>query len=100
MNYVYILQSSKDKQLYVGCTNDLQNRVREHSSGDVRSTKARQPLRLLHYEAFIDKTDAFAREQWLKTGWGRNQLSKMLSNSLKVSAVKESKNLPKLSGKI
>lgn len=87
MYYVYILQSIKDKQLYIGCTKDLQKRVREHNSGDVRATKVRLPLNVIHYEAFVDKSDAFAREQWLKTGWGRNQLQKMLSNSLKFSVV-------------
>jgi len=95
MQYVYILRSTKDNQMYIGCTKDLQKRVREHNSGDVSSTKARLPLELVHYEAFSNKQDAFAREQWLKTGWGRNQLSKILSNTLKVSAVR--KNPPKLS---
>jgi putative endonuclease len=89
MHYVYILQSEKDKQLYIGCTKDLQKRVREHNSGDVRATKSRIPLKVVHYEAFTDKMDAFAREQWLKTGWGRTQIEKMLTNALKVSAVKE-----------
>jgi predicted GIY-YIG superfamily endonuclease len=39
-------------------------------------------LILIYYEAFIDKHDAFNREQWLKTGWGRNQLKKILRNYL------------------
>jgi hypothetical protein len=30
-----------------------------------------------------NKKDAFAREQWLKTGWGRNQIEKTLSNFFK-----------------
>lgn len=98
MHYVYILQSGKDGKLYIGCTNDLQKRVREHNSGDVRATKARVPLEVIHYEAFTNKSDAFAREQWLKTGWGRAQIQKMLTNTLKVSAVKE--NPPKLSEQI
>lgn len=96
MYYVYILRSSKDRQLYVGCTKDLQNRVREHNSGDVSSTKHRTPLEVIYYEAFTHRRDAFAREKWLKTGWGRNQIKKMLSNTLEVSAVK---NPPKLSKK-
>jgi len=39
-------------------------------------------MKLIYYEAFINKHDAFKREQWLKTGWGRNQLKKILGGSL------------------
>lgn len=82
MRYVYILRSVKDKKSYTGCTNDLRKRLQMHNSGEIESTKRRKPLRLIYYEAFINKKDAFAREQWLKTGWGRNQLNKILSNYL------------------
>jgi len=39
---------------------------------------------LIYYEAYLDKQDAFAREKWLKTGWGRNYLKKILKYSLKI----------------
>lgn len=54
-----------------------------HNSGKVKSTADRIPLDLVYYEAFIHKRDAFAREQWLKTGWGKNHIKKILSNYLK-----------------
>ncbi len=84
MHYTYILKSDKDGQLYIGATEDLKNRLRMHNTGKIVSTKLRKPLKLLYYEAFCDQKDAFAREQWLKTGWGRNQVRKMLRNTLKV----------------
>lgn len=71
MFYVYILQSKKDGELYVGCTNDLKKRIKEHNSGLVFSTKNKTPYAIIHYEAFLHKKDAFLREKWLKTGWGR-----------------------------
>ncbi len=80
MFYVYILQSQKDSELYVGCTSDLPKRVKEHNKGLVYSTKNNIPYALIHYEAFLNKKDAFTREKWLKTGWGRNQVKKMLEN--------------------
>ena len=55
-----------------------------HNQGKVESTKKRKPFILVHYEAFLNKEDAFQREQWLKTGWGRNHLDKILSNYLKI----------------
>jgi len=84
MHYVYVLHSLKDNQFYIGCKKDLQRRVREHNNGRVESTKLRKPLELIFYEAFTNQSDAFAREKWFKTGWGRTHMSKMLSNTLKV----------------
>ena len=82
MNYVYILQSIKDSNLYVGCTFDLKKRIGMHNAGKVESTKNRRPFKIIFYEAFLNKHDAFMREQWLKTGWGRNHIQKILFNYL------------------
>ena len=79
MYYVYVLQA-KDGERYTGCTKDLRKRFDMHNSGKVESTQMRRPLKLIFYEAFLDKHDAFTREHFLKTGWGRNQLRKLLSN--------------------
>jgi putative endonuclease len=84
MYYVYILQSIKDKNLYIGCTNDLKKRFLLHNNGKIFSTKKRKPFKLIYYEAFLNRKDAFTREQWLKTGWGRNQIKKILNNYLKI----------------
>ncbi|MBI3624057.1 GIY-YIG nuclease family protein [Candidatus Saccharibacteria bacterium] len=83
MHYVYVLHSKKDNNLYVGCAGNLKRRLREHNSGKVYSTRKRVPLEIIYYEGFIDKSDAFSREEWLKCGWGRQHMQKMLSNTLK-----------------
>ena len=80
MYYVYILQSEKDRKLYVGCTGDLKKRIELHNSGKVLSTKFRKPFSLIHYEAYINKSDAFKREKFFKTGWGRNYIKRVLEN--------------------
>ena len=80
MWYVYVLRSKRDNKLYIGCTDDLRKRVELHNAGKVPATKLRRPLALIHYEAYLNKFDAFAREKWLKTGWGRNHLKKVLKN--------------------
>lgn len=84
MYYVYILQSKKDKNLYIGRTNDLKKRFLLHNNGKIFSTKKRKPLKLIYYEVFLNQKDAFIREQWLKTGWGRNQIKKILDNYFKI----------------
>ena len=55
MYYVYVLLSQKDGKLYTGLTNDRERRLKEHRLGKVISTKSRRPLRLIYYEAYIDK---------------------------------------------
>ncbi len=83
MQYVYVLRSKTDNDLYIGCTKDLRKRIELHNSGKIMATRNRKPLYIIYYEAFLNKHDAFNREQWLKTGWGRNQLKKILNNYLK-----------------
>lgn len=83
MKYVYILRSKKDGRFYVGCTSNINKRLEAHNSGKVPSTKYRIPLELIYFESFKNQTDAFLREKWLKTGWGRNHTQKMLQNTLK-----------------
>lgn len=83
MYYVYILKSEKDGNLYIGCTHDLKKRFRQHEEGLVTSTKHRRPVKLIFYESLINKTDAFAREKWFKTGFGYNHIRKMLAETLK-----------------
>ena len=68
MWYVYILESLKDNDHYVGLTDDLKNRFKKHNQGKVASTKFRTPFKLIHYEAYLHKNDATNREQFLKTG--------------------------------
>lgn len=80
MHYVYILCSKKDNGLYIGQTTDLKLRVEQHNRGSVISTKNRRPLKLIHYESFLIKMDALAREEYLKSGYGREQLKNQLKN--------------------
>ena len=80
MQYVYILESKSDGNLYIGCTNDLQRRITLHNSKKVESTKHRTPFTLIHYEAYLSEKDAFERERYLKTGWGKQFIKKNLEN--------------------
>lgn len=80
MQYVYVLKSVKDGQLYIGYTNNLRRRFKEHNAGRCTVTKDRKPFRLLYYEACNQKDDALKRELQLKTGFGRAYLKRRLSD--------------------
>ena len=53
MYYVYILKSNKDDNLYIGYTNDLRRRLKEHNTSFSKATKSRLPLELVYYEAYL-----------------------------------------------
>ncbi|OIP98001.1 hypothetical protein AUK40_02165 [Candidatus Wirthbacteria bacterium CG2_30_54_11] len=74
MWYVYVLISEMDGRRYIGCSGDLQRRMREHEDGMVASTRARRPLKLIHTEQFGSRIDAMKREKFFKTGKGREFL--------------------------
>ena len=80
MYYTYVLLSQKDKKLYVGCTEDLKLRFEQHIKGLVDSTKNRRPLILIYYEACLKQEDAFKREKYLKTHYGKMFLKKRLKS--------------------
>lgn len=79
MHYVYVLKGPK--QFYIGSTNDLKRRFREHSSGMSLATKGRGPWELVYYEASLSKKGVLAREQYLKTAWGKRYLKKRINDS-------------------
>lgn len=69
MHYVYSLRC-KDG-FYVGCTNDLKDRIQRHKKGQVNVTKNRLPIELDFYIALNDRHLAFNLEKYLKSGSGR-----------------------------
>jgi putative endonuclease len=81
-HYVYILRSQKEEQFYVGYTRNVHNRLEEHNSGHVRSTKDRRPLKLIYWEGCINQQDATRREKYLKTAWGKRYIKTRVRNYL------------------
>ena len=81
--YTYILQSEKDNSLYIGYTSDLKKRAKEHNDGKSQATKPFRPYKLIFYEAFLNRMDAKNREKYLKGGYGRKTVNKMLSKYIK-----------------
>ncbi|HOK17141.1 MAG TPA: GIY-YIG nuclease family protein [Candidatus Paceibacterota bacterium] len=82
MFYVYILQSLKDRKLYIGYSTDLRKRLKDHNSGGTKSTKIRRPFKLIYYEAHLSEKEARRREKYFKTAKGKSTLRQMLRESL------------------
>lgn len=70
--FVYILRS-KDNNLYIGQTNNLRKRVREHvehSEKAAKFTKEHNSFELVYKEEFLTRLESMRREKQLK-GWTR-----------------------------
>ncbi len=77
MYYVYSLKC-KDGY-YVGCTDDLKDRLRRHQKSQVSATAKRLPVKLDFYFVIQDKYKAFEFEKYLKSGSGRGFIKKHLA---------------------
>jgi len=77
MYYVYILECF-NRTFYVGCTNNLKDRMRRHNEGQILATKNRLPVKLIVYIAFPNKYLAYNFEKYLKSGSGRAFLKRHL----------------------
>ena len=64
--YVYLLKSEKKRWYYVGSTNRLEERLKEHNSGKVESTKTYKPLKLVFQLRFDSEKDARGYERKIK----------------------------------
>ena len=71
--FVYILQCS-DNSLYVGSTNNLEKRLKQHnnSKSGAHYTKIRRPVVLKYSEEFKTFREARQRE-WEIKGWTRKR---------------------------
>ena len=83
MYIVYILYSEKDKGLYVGCTSNLDKRLKRHNSGQVIATILRQLLVCIYNETYSVKSEAFNKERYLKTLWSSHFKKKLKNLYLK-----------------
>jgi len=47
MAYVYILQSKKNENYYVGSTDNFEQRIKQHKEGKVRTTRRLLPIEIV-----------------------------------------------------
>lgn len=71
--FVYILKCADDS-LYVGCTNNLEKRIKQHNNSKwgAHYTKIRRPVKLIYTENFKILIEARRREKEIK-GWRREK---------------------------
>jgi putative endonuclease len=72
MFHVYVIRSISDpKRYYIGYTENIDQRVKEHNEGKSLHTTKYGPWELAVYLAVPSKTKALDLERYLKSGSGR-----------------------------
>ena len=79
--YVYVLKSLKNDRFYTGSTNSIMRRLEDHNNGRSKATKNNRPFVLVHQERYDNRSQAYKREMYFKTGKGRDELKKILGSS-------------------
>jgi predicted GIY-YIG superfamily endonuclease len=67
---LYVLKGNNGKR-YVGITNDLARRLKEHRSLRSKGSQVLGEFNVFHTETFEDYPSARIREKFLKSGQGR-----------------------------
>jgi putative endonuclease len=71
---LYVIQGTNNKR-YVGITNNLERRFKEHRAAKSKAGQLLDNFTLLHSERFEDYTSARNQEKFLKSGKGREYLN-------------------------
>ena len=74
--YVYVLKSEQHDKTYVGMSENVNERLREHNTGKSTFTKSFRPWILLYSEYVGEATEARKLEKYYKSTAGKNRLRK------------------------
>jgi putative endonuclease len=80
MYYLYILKSKISDKFYIGQTENLERRLFYHNSGYSKSTKYGVPWELAYTEKFTSRSEAYRREQEIKSQKSKEYISQLVEN--------------------
>ena len=78
MFFVYVLRSRIKNCNYIGQTEDLKAKIKQHNSGKTKSVKFYLPVDLVYFEVLETRQQSIARERYLKSGIGREFLKNII----------------------
>ena len=78
MYNVYAIRSYSRNYIYIGLTNNLEDRLNRHNKGWEKTTRAYAPFKLIYSEDFNDRKSARQREKYLKSGIGKEFLKNLI----------------------
>jgi len=81
MNYVYVLKNEKTSRYYIGSTNDLIRRLKQHLTGGTRTTRILRTDKLVYKEEYNTLIEARNRERKLKSYKSKKYLEWLISQN-------------------
>lgn len=85
--FVYLLLCD-EKSFYIGITNDLENRIYQHTSKLSKATKEFSFISLVYCEQYETEHKAAVREKQLK-GWSRTKKQMLIDGKLGINVCTE-----------
>lgn len=79
MYYLYILVNLKGSKTYVGITDDIDRRIKDHNEGKSKFTSTFGPWKLMYSEEIESYNKARKRERYFKSGAGRKKIKQIIN---------------------
>ncbi len=77
--YAYILKSLSHDYFYKGHCKNLEQRLKQHNSGQTKSIRPYIPFKIVYFEEFESLSAAIQREKFFKSSAGRRFLKEKLA---------------------
>jgi len=78
MYYIYILKSEINGKYYIGSTNNIEDRIKRHNTGQSKYTSKYKPWKLIYSETYQNRSEACKRELEIKKYKGGIQFKNLL----------------------
>jgi len=79
--WIYCMTNKYNNVLYIGVTNDLTRRIKEHKSGEIAGfTKKYNCEKLVYFEEYNQIEEAITREKQLKN-WKREWKNELITKT-------------------
>ena len=82
MWFVYVLESLVNGRYYIGSTNNLERRLKEHNSGKSKYTSLTKPFKIIYIENYETETEARKREFYLKRLKSRKYIDWLINRTI------------------
>lgn len=79
MYFIYILKSKIANKYYIGSTNNIQDRLKRHNTGQGIFSKRYSPWTIVHIEKFLTRKEAYNRELKIKSYKSGEAFKKLLN---------------------
>lgn len=81
MFWLYILKNEDTNRYYIGSTNDLNRRLKQHLKGATRTTRILGTNKLVYKEVFNTLIEARGREKKLKSYKSKKYIEWLINNA-------------------